>query len=96
MKMTKKTTRQPKRIKAWINEYDWGLGTPRESIREARNASEFRVGTCRVAVRVVELRRGEVIVDVEALVEAFMRVGPSCWPADEAALRAALKKVGVR
>ena len=63
MKMTKKTTRQPKRIKAWINEYDWGLGTPRESIREARNASEFRVGTCRVAVRVVELRRGEVIVD---------------------------------
>lgn len=96
-------TKKPKRIKAWVNKYDWGIAVPRESIKEAReHAAAPDGGALRVAVPLVELRRGEVVVDVEALADAVARdLVDSGYDEEDAptfleSVRAALKKVGVR
>lgn len=74
----------PKRVKGY---------TSSDLIHERRNEVAAWNDDERV-VRVVELRKGEVIVDVEALVEAYWGEysnGPLSEP-----LRAALRKVGKR
>lgn len=92
-------TKLPKRVKAWLNAYpDGGLLT----WKRGKHARAYRPRGGRT-VRVVELRRGEVVVDVEAL--AVMATNhafdfPDRWDASVSKwhqqFRAALKKVGVR
>lgn len=90
--MTKKP-KQPKRIKRYANESANGWAGTYPSAMEARDAVRGENAT-RVAVPLIELRSGEVVVDVEALVGAFARQGFSEVSQD--GLRDALKKVGVR
>ena len=86
----------PKRVKGWVEVVPGGR-LPR-LCRTRKTASAGVLG----AVRVVELRRGEVIVDVEALVAEAR--GQWKRTADDITdlkvvdeiLRAALRKVGKR
>lgn len=88
-------SKKPKRIKVWVNEYGSNVGFAHPSRRDARAA--LTPSSTRVAVRLVELRRGEVVVDVEALVEGFEeRAHEAPYSSSVHNLRAALKKVGVR
>lgn len=87
-------------------EHNTAVSAGRYTAREARSAArelaqifkESRMKSTRVAVPLVELRRGELVVDVEALVKEFWRSAPACCTPIERKnfLRAALKKVGVR
>lgn len=89
-------TKQPKRIKTWVNLYAHGdLGIPRHT---KDDAVFHGYGAIRVGVRLIEVRRGEVVVNVKALEEAFAVEAQGAghlWDA-QAALKAAIKKVGVR
>lgn len=93
-------SKQPKRVKGWMatwpDDTDGGL-------RATRNDAEFDLrlhgGGGRIA-RVVEVRRGEVVVGVQAVVDAYseeLDVADEPWNHNTMeALRAALRKVGVR
>ena len=92
-------TKQPKRIRQWVNEYSQGSGAPTyctafSNKRAAKNNTG--VHFVQVAVPLIEIRRGEVVVDVEALVAVYFQPGVWWPPTAKNALRAALKKVGVR
>lgn len=78
----------PKRVKGWAKVY--ANGTAGEVT--TKRPETFPAG--RVA-RVVELRRGEVIVDVEALCQHFWETHSGPYH-DIEQLRAALRKVGKR
>lgn len=88
-------SKKPKRIKQWINVYDGETGLGHDTVSKAREASEGSAS--RTAVPLIELRRGEVVVDVEALVEEYVRQTKGyALDREREALRAAIKKVGVR
>jgi hypothetical protein len=81
----------PKRVKGYVRTIlrDTPVGELKSSRRHVMLYGDDRVA------RVVELRKGEVIVDVEALVEEF--TSRSAYGlAEEHPLRAALRKVGKR
>lgn len=95
--MSKSKTKQPKRVKGWLatwpDDTDGGL-------RATRSDAEFDVTigdaeSARVA-RMVEVRPGEVVVDVEKVLEEMRRKGLFSFtrPIDE--VRAVLRNVGVR
>ena len=83
-----------KRVKGWLNEWRGvhGILLCSKRPKAPKKGEPFR------AVRVVELRKGEVIVDVEALVEAYLAeidVEDESMNMTEC-LCAALRKVGKR
>ena len=86
-----------KRRKVWVTFFDDGEHFAFDTCREAKSyAGPF--GSERQAVAMVELRKGEVIVDVEALVEAYLAeidVEDESMNMTEC-LCAALRKVGKR
>ena len=83
-----------KRRKVWVTFFDDGEHFAFDTCREAKSyAGPF--GSERQAVAMVELRKGEAIVDVEALVtEAVMLLPSNLSTVD--IIRAALRKVGKR
>lgn len=94
-------TKQPKRIKGWVNEFAQGVSCwAYVSRKEAKD--HVGAGALRVAVPLIEIRRGELVVDVEALAEAvaldLVAVGydEEDAPTFFESARRALKRVGVR
>ena len=87
-------TKQPKRIKVWVNDYGEVTGQMHKSRSDAERLA-WSIAA-RVAVPLIEIRRGEVVVDVEALVAVYFQPGVWWPPTAKNALRAALKNVGVR
>lgn len=85
-----------KRRKVWVTFFDDGEHFAFDTCREAKSyAGPF--GSERQAVAMVELRKGEAIVDVEALVAEFATRWENSDPSGAYdALRAALRKVGKR
>lgn len=85
------TTKKPKRVKGWSLQHEDGDHMLHTSRRDAERIvsgkSKWR------SFRVVELRKGEVIVDAQKLENLAFALG-GILHADE--IRAALKKVGVR
>ena len=84
---------------------EWTTVLPREKPRLRRDAElntqsyrrDFVACEGARTVRVVEVRRGEVVVDVEALVEAVLeRLHKLPYITDGDVLREVLRKVGVR
>ena len=90
--------KQPKRIRVWANVHDGGVNDDYSTAwpnRKTALACGSRAR--RVAVPLVELRRGEVVVNVEELVEMFVKLDYERHDIFvSVVLRAALKKVGVR
>lgn len=88
-------SKKPKRIKVWavFDPHVDERRTDAELKAEAMKKAQLVDGR---ALRLIEIRRGEVVVDVEALVMAFERLDrdPNSYAVSN--LRAALKKVGVR
>lgn len=90
-----------KRIRQWVNEFSQGKGAPTycSTYNRRKSALATAGSSClRVAVPLVELRRGEAVVDVKALEEAFaeeIQDARHVWEV-QIALRAAIKRVGVR
>lgn len=82
----------PKRVKGYVNVYPNTTGLVWSTATKAKmNSTPRRLRTARL----VELRRGEVIVDVEALCQHFWETHSGPYH-DIEQLRAALRKVGKR
>lgn len=88
-------TKQPKRIKVWVNDYGEVTGQLHKSRSDAERLAWSIAEPLRI-VPLIEIRHGEVVVDVEALLAAYFQPGVWWPPTAKNALRAALKNVGVR